>query len=92
LNDLIIQCFQQRLGLFEILRVKSFGEPTINLDQHLSRFSGLALTLPQPREAHRYTQFERLGLLFLGNGDGFQKTGFRFALGISSLELGTVAT
>ncbi len=42
----------------------------------------LALLLPQPDQAHRRPQFQRFGLLVLGNLDGFVKTRFGFGLGV----------
>jgi hypothetical protein len=46
----------------------------------LPGFDCLALTLPQPRQAHRRTQFQRLRLLLLRNGNRFEKTRFCFGL------------
>jgi len=58
----------------------------------------LALLLPQPREAHRCTQFKRFGLLLLGNLNGLKKACFGFALGgggwgagLGNLALGTLS-
>ena len=58
----------------QIFGVKAFREPAVNLRQLLPGFLLLALLLPQPREAHHRAEFERLGLLFLGDGDGRMKT------------------
>ena len=52
------QFVQQRLGLLQILGVKAFGEPAVNLGQHLSGFVLLTLPLPQLRYAHHRPQLQ----------------------------------
>ena len=91
-----LQFFQQRLGFFQVHRVKPFGEPAIDLRQHPAGFFLLALSLPQPAQAHHRPQFPRLRLLSAGNLDSFVKTRFGFSLGVGdqgsgvgNLELGT---
>src|SRR6266571_2931225 len=44
----LCQCLQQRFGLLQVLRVKPFGEPAVDLGQYLPRFFLPALPLPQP--------------------------------------------
>ena len=46
--------------------VKAFGEPPVDGCQQRPGFRTLALLLPQPRQAHRGAQFQRLGLLVTG--------------------------
>jgi hypothetical protein len=41
------QFFQQPLGLLQVFGVKAFGEPAVNIGEHLPRFVLLALPLPQ---------------------------------------------
>jgi hypothetical protein len=41
---------QQRLGLFQILRVEALGEPVVDRSEERARFLPLALALPQSRE------------------------------------------
>ena len=50
-DDSMIQFLNQRLHLLQVFRVKAFGEPVVDLRQHLPGFGVLALTLPQAREA-----------------------------------------
>jgi hypothetical protein len=85
LNDSITQFFHQSLRLLQILGVKPFGEPTVDLSQELARFFLLALALPQAAQAHHRSQLQRLRLLLAGNVDGLLKTrlGFRLRLEIS---------
>src|SRR5262245_29375296 len=71
------QLFQQRLGLLEVSGIKALGEPAIDWSQQRVGRSTLALALPQAREAYRGTQFPGLGLLAVGNVEGFTKAGFR---------------
>ena len=77
-----LQFVQQRFGLLQIFGVKAFGEPLVDLGQHLVSFALLALRLPQAGKAHRCTEFERFGLLLPGDLDGFEETRFSFGLRI----------
>ena len=59
-----VQLIEQSLGLFQIGRVETLGEPAIDWRQKLACFDPPALSAPQPREARRGTQL--IGLcLFL---------------------------
>ena len=69
----IEHCF----GLLKIGGVKPFGEPAIDLGQHLAGFRALALLLPQPAQAQRCSQLPRLGLLAAGHGEGLVEADFR---------------
>ena len=71
-----MECVHQRLRLLQILGVKPFGEPVVHIRQQLVSVGGLALTLPQASEACRGAQFPGLGLLLLGDVDGFEEAGF----------------
>src|SRR5262249_17455526 len=68
---------QQRLSLLQVARVKTLGEPAVDLSEQLVGFGTLLLALPQPGEAHGRSQFQGLRLLAAGNGKGVAKTGFR---------------
>ena len=57
------QLFEQRLGLLEVRGIKPFGEPVLDLRQHLLGFFFLALLLPQPAQTHHCPQLPGLGLL-----------------------------
>ena len=46
------QFIQQHLGLFEVRRVKPFGEPAVDLCQHLSCFFLLTPLPPQSAQTH----------------------------------------
>ncbi len=87
----MIQFFQQRLGLLKVPRVKPFGEPVVDLGQHLPGLFFLALSLPQPTQAHHRPQLQGLGTLAAGNFNRFVKTrfGFRLRLGVGCWELET---
>jgi hypothetical protein len=52
LDDSMTQFFQQRLRLLQIFRVKSFGEPAIDLGQQIVSLFLLALLSPQPRRLY----------------------------------------
>ena len=43
--------FQQRLGFLQVLRVKSFSKPAMDLGQHPVSFPLLTLLLPETGEA-----------------------------------------
>jgi len=47
------QLFEQRLRLLQVLCVKPFAEPVIDLRQQLPGFVLFALLLPQPAQARR---------------------------------------
>src|SRR5713101_7687577 len=49
---------QQRPGLLQVCGVKPFGEPAVDLRQHLPGFFFLALLLPQPAQAHHCPQLQ----------------------------------
>src|ERR1700733_9986417 len=55
-----VDLFQQRLGLLEIDGVEAFGKPAEDWRQKLVRFAHLALSQPQPRQASRRPQLDRL--------------------------------
>jgi len=50
------QLFKQCFGFFQVCRIKPFGEPAIDLGQHLAGFCCLALLLPQTAQAHHRPQ------------------------------------
>jgi hypothetical protein len=76
----MIQFLQQRFRLLQILRIKPFSEPVVDLGQQLVSFGFLALLLPKTGKTRSGTKFLRLGLLTLRNLYGLEKTGFRFGL------------
>jgi len=49
---------QQGLRLLEVSGVKALDEPAVDLPQELSRFSLLALVLPEPGQAHGGAQLQ----------------------------------
>ena len=71
----------RRLGLLQVFRVKPFGEPVVDLGQHLASFVLLALLLPQSARLVTARSSQRLRLLAAGNFDGFLKARFGFRLG-----------
>src|SRR6266446_2134080 len=52
-TTLSCQCIEQRPGFLEVGSVKSFGEPAIDLGQHLAGCGALAMLLPHPAQAQR---------------------------------------
>jgi len=80
----MIQFFQQPLRLLQVFRVKSFGEPVVDLRQQLSGFCSPALLLPQASEARGGTEFERLRTQFAGRVNCLLKTGLGFVLGLGA--------
>ena len=46
---------QQRLRLLQIFRLKPFGEPVVDLRQHLLGFLLFPLSQPQPAQTHHGT-------------------------------------
>jgi hypothetical protein len=46
------QFLQQRLRFLQIFCIKPFGEPAVDLGQHLPGFVLLALFLSQPTQTH----------------------------------------
>jgi hypothetical protein len=54
--------FERSIRLLHISRVKPLGAPAIPLRQELAGGGAPALTLPQPTQAQRGTEFSRLGL------------------------------
>ena len=73
------QRFQQCFGLLEVSRVKALGEPAVYLCQQLSGRCPLPLTLPEPSEAQRGAELQRLRLLVTGHLQRLLETGFRLA-------------
>src|SRR6266511_2888831 len=74
------QLFERGLGLLKVGGVKALREPTVDLRQQLAGFCWLALSLPQPTEAHCSPQLQRLRLLAVGDVEGLMKIGFRLML------------
>jgi hypothetical protein len=64
------QLIQQRLGLLQVRRIETFGEPTVDWCEQIAGFRALALVMPEPGEADRCPQLEQLCALPLGNDDG----------------------
>src|SRR6516225_2053261 len=54
---------QQIFGLLEIARVEAFAEPAVGRSEKLAGLIPLALIAPQPRHAHRGSEFPGLCLL-----------------------------
>ena len=79
------ELFKEHPSIFQVYRIESFGEPVVNLRQHVACFVVLALLLPQPRQAHHGAEFEGFGLLLLSDVDGFQEAGFGLCFRIWAL-------
>ncbi len=57
------QFVQQSLGVFQVRRVKAFGEPMIDREQEVVRLTVLAIVKPQPGETRRRAQLKRFRIL-----------------------------
>jgi hypothetical protein len=71
---------QQRLGLLQVFRIKSFGELAVNLGQPMTSLLLLGLSLPQPTHTHHRSQLQGLSTLAAGNDKGLEKTCFGLSL------------
>ena len=65
------ELLEERLCLFQIGVIEALGEPAVDRPQQLARFGAASLIATQPREAHSGAQFRELGLLLLGDAQGF---------------------
>ena len=65
------QLVEQRLRLFQIGGVEAFGEPAVDRREEIAGFGAAALVAAEPGEAHGGAQFPELGLLLLGDAQGF---------------------
>ena len=74
------QVVQQGLSFLEIGRVKAFSKPVVHRSEQLTGFVSLALPLLQPAQACRSTEFERFGLLVVGDVECPMKTDFCLSL------------
>src|SRR5215471_17167191 len=72
------QFVQQRLRLFQIPRVKPFGEPAEDRSEKLARLIALALIAPEPRHAHCGAKFPGFCLLPARNCKRSLEILFRF--------------
>jgi hypothetical protein len=64
------QLVEQRLGLFQIARVKAFGKPAIDRSEKLAGLIPLALISPEAREAGGSAELEGSRRLLAGRLDG----------------------
>ncbi len=62
---------EQRLRLFEVRRVKTFGKPAVDRCQKVAGLGAATLVAAQPSEADHGSQFPELGLLPSGNAESF---------------------
>src|SRR5262249_19790873 len=69
---------EQSLGLFQITRIKAFGEPVIDRSKKIAGLIALALIAPQPRHAHRRPQLPGLCLLLTSNRERVLEILLRF--------------
>ena len=67
----LVEFVEQRLCVFEIRRVEAFGEPSVDRREKVAGFGGAALVAAEPGEARSGAQFPELGLLLLGDAQGF---------------------
>src|SRR2546426_2385989 len=73
------ELFQQRGGFFQVAGVESFGEPTIDLRQHLAGFGLPAFLLKESAQGDYCPQLKRFRLLLAGNPDGLMEADCRFS-------------
>src|SRR5262249_2324052 len=60
---------EEARALPKIVRVEAFGEPAIYWSKKIAGLISLALTMPEPRHAHRSAQLPRSRLLHTGDGE-----------------------
>jgi hypothetical protein len=84
--DYPCQLSQQRPGLFQDWRVKSFCEPAVYRHQQIMGFHGFALLTPESGEAGGGPQLEELRALPLSCGDGLKVVPLSPELIASSLQ------
>src|ERR1700722_10363125 len=72
------QSVKQRLRLLQIKRVEAFTEPAVDRSEKIAGRIPLALIAPEPRHAHRSTQFPGLCLLRSRNGKRTLEIRLRF--------------
>jgi hypothetical protein len=65
-----------RKASLQVLGVKPFGEPAVDLSEELSRLIALALGLPRPAQACRCPQLQRFRWLVASHIEGLAKAGF----------------
>src|SRR5262249_612220 len=68
-----LELLQESFRLAQIGRVEPLGEPLVALRQRRASLHRLALARPQPGQARRRTEFQRLCLLRARNGDRLEK-------------------
>ncbi len=71
LTKLSPELLQKRLRILQVRRVKPLGEPLVHRGQQVGGVLALALGLPQASEAGGGAEFQGLGLLAAGGGEGF---------------------
>src|SRR6266851_902942 len=65
------ELIEQRLRLFQIGRVEALGEPAVERCEKIAGFGVKALVAAEPGEARGCAQFPELGLLLLGDAQGY---------------------
>src|SRR5262249_53684794 len=65
------QLIEKRLCVFEIVRVEAFGEPAIDLSEHVASFGAAALVTTEPGEAHGTAKFRKVGVFQVDNAHGY---------------------
>ena len=65
------QFVYQRLCLFQVGSVETFGEPVVNRYEKIAGFAAPALVAAESGEAHGGAQLPELGLLLPGDAQGF---------------------
>ena len=70
------QRVQQCLRIFQVRRIKAFGEPPVDRCQEVMGFLALALLLPETRQAGGGPQLPGFGSLVAGQGQGLVEAGF----------------
>src|SRR6185312_11604288 len=57
---LVVQFIEQRLGLLQARRIKSFGEPAVDRSEKITGLAALVLFAPEARQADRCPEFKEL--------------------------------
>jgi hypothetical protein len=70
-NRRLGQFVEQRLGVLEVGGVEALGEPAVDRREQITGFGAAILVAAESGEAHGGAQFPELGLLLLGDAQGF---------------------
>jgi hypothetical protein len=77
---LLSQLLKQRLGFFQVSRVKALGEPPVHRRQQVDSVLALVLGLPQTGQTGSGAEFPGFGLVVTGEAEGLVEAAFGIPL------------